>query len=83
MHRYIESRPPCVFLIAAGGQKFSRGVQPPISRQIQPWREQERKFVLCSRKKKRKVVACGLYVCVRHTGANTAEPIEMPIGSRL
>jgi len=29
MHRYIESRPPLRFLIAAGGQKFSREVHPP------------------------------------------------------
>ena len=38
MHRYIESRPPLRFLIAAGGgQKFSRGFNPPTPRQIQPW----------------------------------------------
>ena len=30
MHRYTGTRPPLRFLIAAGGgQKFSRGVQPP------------------------------------------------------
>jgi len=31
MHRYIESRPPLHFLIAAGGSEIYAGVQPPTN----------------------------------------------------
>ena len=38
MHRYIESRPPCVFNSSRGVRNFRGGVQPPNpSCQIQPW----------------------------------------------